>query len=91
MLLLDERLPRFHISTFTTIIHHTHHQSTDSMGRAKKVRKFAAAKRVIGKRDARLRENQIKQLSMVKKKPKTEDVVREVSVSNHQSFLLNLP
>lgn len=51
------------------------------MGRAKKVRKFAAVKRVIGKKDARLRENQIKQLSEIKKKPtKGEDVVRAVYV-----------
>jgi len=68
-----------------------HHQPTDTMGRAKKVRKFVATKRVIGKRDARLRENQIKQLSEVKKKPKTEDVVREVSVSNPQALPINLP
>ncbi|KAI5810209.1 Fcf1-domain-containing protein [Peziza echinospora] len=45
------------------------------MGRAKKVRKFAATKRVIGKRDARLKENKIKAMTEVKK-PK--EVVREV-------------
>ena len=51
------------------------------MGRAKKVRKFAAAKRVIGKRDARLRENQIKQISEIKKPSKSEEIVREMSVT----------
>lgn len=50
------------------------------MGRAKKVRKFATQKRVIGKRDNRLRENKIKELSTIKKKPEAE-VVREVSVA----------
>ena len=53
------------------------------MGRAKKVRKFAATKRVIGSRDARLKENQQKALSVIKaktKKPvhKGDEVVREM-------------
>lgn len=47
------------------------------MGRAKKVRKFATQKRVLGKRDNRLRENKIKELSLIKKKA-PEEVVREV-------------
>ncbi|KAF8477489.1 Fcf1-domain-containing protein [Kalaharituber pfeilii] len=60
------------------------------MGRAKKVRKFAAVKRVIGKRDARLRENQIKQLSEVKKKQKGEEAVREVpQVASNLFFQYN--
>lgn len=54
------------------------------MGLAKKVRKFAEVKRVIGKRDARLKENKEKADLANKKKKEAEagEVVREMSVTH---------
>ena len=46
------------------------------MGVQKKTRKFATVKRIIGKRDARLKENQAKAEVVAKKKD--DDVIREV-------------
>lgn len=52
------------------------------MGLAKKVRKFAEVKRIIGKRDARLKENKEKADLANKKKKEAEagEVIREMSV-----------
>ena len=50
------------------------------MGQAKRVRKFAAVKRIIGQNDARLKKNQAKAEEEAKKKDKTSEVVREVCV-----------
>jgi U3 small nucleolar RNA-associated protein 24 len=47
------------------------------MGVQKKTRKFVQVKRIIGKRDARLKNNQEKDAIQGKKK-KDEDVIREV-------------
>jgi U3 small nucleolar RNA-associated protein 24 len=46
------------------------------MGVQKKTRKFAQVKRIIGKRDARLKKNQEK--DAIQGKKKDEDVIREV-------------
>lgn len=55
------------------------------MGTVKRTKKFALVKRVIGKRDARLKENQQKQAAEVKKADKTE-LVREMYVLPLQFF-----
>ena len=47
------------------------------MGVAKKTRKFAQTKRMIGQRDARLKKNQLK-AEIIGKKPKGDEVVREM-------------
>ncbi|KAL8842511.1 MAG: hypothetical protein Q9176_002663 [Flavoplaca citrina] len=48
------------------------------MSRVKKTRKFAAVKRVIGQRDARLKKNQDKGEVEAKRKSKGDEVVREI-------------
>jgi U3 small nucleolar RNA-associated protein 24 len=48
------------------------------MGRAKKVRKFAAVKRVIGQRDARLKKNQMADEAAASKASTTEEVTRVI-------------
>ncbi|CAL8579751.1 MAG: hypothetical protein L6R36_000308 [Xanthoria steineri] len=48
------------------------------MSRVKKTRKFAAVKRVIGQRDARLKKNQDKGETEAKRKSKGEEVIREI-------------
>ncbi|KAL7272851.1 rRNA-processing protein fcf1 [Rhizina undulata] len=48
------------------------------MGVAKKTRKFAQVKRMISSRDSRLKKNQLKQAAEVKKKDKSEELVREI-------------
>lgn len=48
------------------------------MGTVKKTKKFALVKRVIGKRDARLKANQLKREAEVKKPAKEKEVVREM-------------
>ncbi|EKG14679.1 Nucleotide binding protein PINc [Macrophomina phaseolina MS6] len=59
------------------------------MGVAKKTRKFAQVKRVIGQRDARLKKNQITAEAQ-SKKPKSEEVVREIpQVSSSLFFQYN--
>ncbi|KAF2091281.1 Fcf1-domain-containing protein [Saccharata proteae CBS 121410] len=59
------------------------------MGVQKKTRKFAAVKRVIGQRDARLKKNQLK-AEAESQKPKGDDVVREIpQVSSSLFFQYN--
>ncbi|KAL8731781.1 MAG: hypothetical protein Q9166_003228 [cf. Caloplaca sp. 2 TL-2023] len=48
------------------------------MSRVKKTRKFAAVKRVIGQRDARLKKNQNKGEIEAKRKSKGDEVIREI-------------
>ncbi|KAF2265608.1 rRNA-processing protein-like protein FCF1 [Lojkania enalia] len=48
------------------------------MGVAKKTRKFAQMKRVIGQRDARLKKNQLKGETEAQKKKKEDEPVREI-------------
>lgn len=48
------------------------------MSRVKKTRKFAAVKRVIGQRDARLKKNQNRGEDEGKRKEKGDQIVREV-------------
>ncbi|KAL8934725.1 MAG: hypothetical protein Q9216_005763 [Gyalolechia sp. 2 TL-2023] len=60
------------------------------MSRIKKTRKFAAVKRVIGQRDARLKKNQNKGEDNSKRKSKADDVVREIpQVSSSLFFQYN--
>ena len=47
------------------------------MGVQKKTRKFATVKRIIGQKDARLKQNQKKGEELANKK-KDDDVIREV-------------
>ena len=47
------------------------------MGVAKRTRKFAKAKRIIGQKDARLKKNQQK-AELDAAKPKKDDIVREM-------------
>jgi U3 small nucleolar RNA-associated protein 24 len=47
------------------------------MSRAKKTRKFASMKRLISKRDDRLKQNQVK-LAEKQRKPKEDELVRAV-------------
>ncbi|MDI1493322.1 MAG: rRNA-processing protein fcf1 [Ramalina farinacea] len=47
------------------------------MGVAKKTRKFAQTKRIIGQRDARLKKNQVK-AELLAKKPPPDQVVRQI-------------
>ncbi|KEZ39693.1 hypothetical protein SAPIO_CDS9641 [Scedosporium apiospermum] len=59
------------------------------MGVAKRTRKFAQVKRIIGKRDARLKQNQGKDAAINKKKAAeaaTDEVVREVKEMPVQMF-----
>lgn len=49
------------------------------MGVQKKTRKFATVKRIIGQKDARLKQNQQKGAELANKK-KDDDVIREVYV-----------
>lgn len=60
------------------------------MGVAKKTRKFAAVKRIIGQRDARLKKNQLAGEEQAKKKAKGDELVREVpQVSSSLFFQAN--
>jgi U3 small nucleolar RNA-associated protein 24 len=60
------------------------------MGVAKKTRKFAAVKRVIGQRDARLKKNQLKGAEIDAKKKKENEPVREIpQVSSSLFFQAN--
>ncbi|KAI4147188.1 MAG: hypothetical protein L6R39_003204 [Caloplaca ligustica] len=60
------------------------------MSRVKKTRKFAAVKRIIGQRDARLKKNQNKGEAEGKRKAKGDDVVREIpQVSSSLFFQYN--
>ncbi|KAL8764005.1 MAG: hypothetical protein Q9184_000293 [Pyrenodesmia sp. 2 TL-2023] len=60
------------------------------MSRVKKTRKFAAVKRVIGQRDARLKKNQNKGEDEGKRKEKGDEVVREIpQVSSSLFFQYN--
>ncbi|KAL8898536.1 MAG: hypothetical protein Q9207_006651 [Kuettlingeria erythrocarpa] len=60
------------------------------MSRVKKTRKFAAVKRVIGQRDARLKKNQNKGEDEGKRKEKGDQVVREIpQVSSSLFFQYN--
>lgn len=54
------------------------------MGVQKKTRKFATVKRIIGQKDARLKQNQKKGEELANKK-KDDDVIREVYVNNLQT------
>ncbi|KAF2435058.1 rRNA-processing protein FCF1 [Tothia fuscella] len=60
------------------------------MGRAKEVRKFAAVKRVIGQRDARLKKNQMADDATKGKAASTEEVTRVIpQVSSSLFFQYN--
>ncbi|KAL8928253.1 MAG: hypothetical protein Q9208_001963 [Pyrenodesmia sp. 3 TL-2023] len=60
------------------------------MSRVKKTRKFAAVKRVIGQRDARLKKNQNKGEEEGKRKEKGDQIVREIpQVSSSLFFQYN--
>ncbi|KAL8770743.1 MAG: hypothetical protein Q9209_003610 [Squamulea sp. 1 TL-2023] len=60
------------------------------MSRIKKTRKFAAVKRVIGQRDARLKRNQDKGEIEAKRKSKGDEVIREIpQVSSSLFFQYN--
>ncbi|KAI4232176.1 MAG: hypothetical protein L6R40_007491 [Gallowayella cf. fulva] len=60
------------------------------MSRVKKTRKFAAVKRVVGQRDARLKKNQAKGEVENKKKSKGDEVIREIpQVSSSLFFQYN--
>ncbi|KAI4137469.1 MAG: hypothetical protein LQ341_005133 [Variospora aurantia] len=60
------------------------------MSRMKKTRKFAAVKRVIGQRDARLKQNQSKGSDESKRKSTSNQVVREIpQVSSSLFFQYN--
>ncbi|KAL8970906.1 MAG: hypothetical protein Q9197_003563 [Variospora fuerteventurae] len=60
------------------------------MSRVKKTRKFAAVKRVIGQRDARLKQNQSKGSDESKRKSTSNQVVREIpQVSSSLFFQYN--
>ncbi|KAI4289241.1 MAG: hypothetical protein L6R35_001500 [Caloplaca aegaea] len=60
------------------------------MSRVKKTRKFAAVKRVIGQRDARLKQNQSKGSDESKRKSTGNQVVREIpQVSSSLFFQYN--
>ncbi|KAI4187467.1 MAG: hypothetical protein L6R41_002793 [Letrouitia leprolyta] len=60
------------------------------MSRIKKTRKFAAVKRVIGQRDARLKKNQKKGEDESKRKSRADQVVREIpQVSSSLFFQYN--
>ncbi|KAL8732455.1 MAG: hypothetical protein Q9181_003938 [Wetmoreana brouardii] len=60
------------------------------MSRVKKTRKFAAVKRVIGQRDARLKKNQNKGEIEGKRKSKGDEIIREVpQVSSSLFFQYN--
>ncbi|KAI9739825.1 MAG: rRNA-processing protein fcf1 [Cirrosporium novae-zelandiae] len=60
------------------------------MGVAKRTRKFAQVKRVIGQRDARLKKNQDKGEAGAKEKSKGDEVVREIpQVSSALFFQYN--
>ncbi|KAL9020261.1 MAG: hypothetical protein Q9185_002544 [Variospora sp. 1 TL-2023] len=60
------------------------------MSRVKKTRKFAAVKRVIGQRDARLKQNQSKGSDKSKRKSTSNQVVREIpQVSSSLFFQYN--
>ncbi|KAL8983847.1 MAG: hypothetical protein Q9177_004863 [Variospora cf. flavescens] len=60
------------------------------MSRVKKTRKFAAVKRVIGQRDARLKQNQSKGSDESKRKSTGDRVVREIpQVSSSLFFQYN--
>lgn len=66
-----------------------HTNCTVAMGVAKKTRKFGQVKRVIGSRDARLKENRAKeQLSAKEKEKKTAsgEVVRNIEQMPSQMF-----
>ncbi|KAI4180871.1 MAG: hypothetical protein LQ346_006893 [Caloplaca aetnensis] len=56
------------------------------MSRVKKTRKFAAVKRVIGQRDARLKKNQNKGEDEGKRKEKGDQVIREIPASPQSSL-----
>lgn len=67
---------------------HAHHTSA-AMGIAKRTRKFAQTKRVIGQRDARLKKNQVAADAADAKKQR-DDVVREVpQVASNLFFQYN--
>ncbi|KAF2280900.1 rRNA-processing protein-like protein FCF1 [Westerdykella ornata] len=60
------------------------------MGVAKKTRKFAAVKRVIGQRDARLKKNQTLGSEVAKQKEAAERPIREIpQVPSHLFFQAN--
>ncbi|KAL8645093.1 MAG: hypothetical protein Q9210_006902 [Variospora velana] len=60
------------------------------MSRVKKTRKFAAVKRIIGQRDARLKQNQSKGSDESKRKSTGDQVVREIpQVSSSLFFQYN--
>ncbi|KAL8950075.1 MAG: hypothetical protein Q9222_003859 [Ikaeria aurantiellina] len=60
------------------------------MSRVKKTRKFAAVKRIIGQRDARLKKNQNKGEDQGKRKSKGDEVIREIpQVSSSLFFQYN--
>ncbi|KKY26437.1 hypothetical protein UCRPC4_g01456 [Phaeomoniella chlamydospora] len=60
------------------------------MGVAKKTRKFAQVKRIIGQRDARLKKNQDKGELVGKQKAKGDEIVREIpQVSSSLFFQYN--
>ncbi|KAL8713544.1 MAG: hypothetical protein Q9220_002406 [cf. Caloplaca sp. 1 TL-2023] len=60
------------------------------MSRVKKTRKFAAVKRIIGQRDARLKKNQNKGEDEGKRKSKGDEVIREIpQVSSSLFFQYN--
>ncbi|KAI4093812.1 MAG: hypothetical protein L6R37_007334 [Teloschistes peruensis] len=60
------------------------------MSRVKKTRKFAAVRRVIGQRDARLKKNQAKGELEGKRKAKGDEVIREIpQVSSSLFFTYN--
>lgn len=48
------------------------------MGIAKRTRKFATVKRVIGQRDARLKKNQLTNADQTQKKKDKDELVREM-------------
>ncbi|KAL8803200.1 MAG: hypothetical protein Q9182_003301 [Xanthomendoza sp. 2 TL-2023] len=59
------------------------------MSRVKKTRKFAAVKRVIGQRDARLKKNQNKGEIEAKRKSKSGEVIREIPLQSSLFFQYN--
>ncbi|KAK3062843.1 hypothetical protein LTS18_003251 [Coniosporium uncinatum] len=60
------------------------------MGVAKRTRKFAQVKRVIGQRDARLKKNQLKGEEEAKKQKKENEVIREIpQVASNLFFQYN--
>lgn len=60
------------------ILRQRYRESVANMGVAKKTRKFAAMKRVIGQRDARLKKNQMKGSEVEAKKKAKDEPVRQM-------------